>query len=238
MARTPYQIKTDHKQNRLYLTLHGTVSKSDMAHLYTDVRFTVADLDPGFSVITDLRACKTGALTALEPLTKLMGFLIENKVREVIRIVDEGQVISKQAKNLESQSQSYSVIYVYSEEEAKQQLTLLKDRENLRFRLLDHPVCYAIGQIQGQGVLVDISVGGCAVNRADSIPTQDSVVRLTINFQENGELLSVLDCEGLVIRSDRNEFAIAFQNLDEPTKTALWTRLVAETRCEIKVGRS
>ena len=48
------KVKTDIKKNRIYITLPSTIVKKDLEKIYSDIRFGVADLKPGFDVITDL----------------------------------------------------------------------------------------------------------------------------------------------------------------------------------------
>ena len=47
------KVKADIIENRLYFKFSGKAEKDDLDKLYTDVRFLVADLTPGFDVIKD-----------------------------------------------------------------------------------------------------------------------------------------------------------------------------------------
>jgi len=59
-----------------------------MDNLYTDIRFCVADLRPGFKLITDLSDCTLLSLRGLPTFNKRANHLISNKVAKVIRIID------------------------------------------------------------------------------------------------------------------------------------------------------
>ena len=89
------KVKTDIKKNRLYITLPTTIVKKDLEKIYSDIRFGVADLKPGFDVITDLTYCTIGHLSAISTLRKIMAFLVSNKVGRVVRIVGNMNVILK-----------------------------------------------------------------------------------------------------------------------------------------------
>jgi hypothetical protein len=47
-------VKVDTNKNRLFLKFSGSVPKKELDKVYTDVRFAVAHLIQGFSVIDDL----------------------------------------------------------------------------------------------------------------------------------------------------------------------------------------
>lgn len=58
-------VFTDIKKNRLYITITGHLTKVQLERFYTDVRFGVADLKPGFDVVNDLSGCTLAALSGL-----------------------------------------------------------------------------------------------------------------------------------------------------------------------------
>lgn len=47
------KVSADLKRNRLIITVSATASQKEAKKIYTDIRFCVADLQPGFDVITD-----------------------------------------------------------------------------------------------------------------------------------------------------------------------------------------
>ncbi len=94
------KVITDIEKNRLYITISGRVSKKDLTKLYTDVRFGVGDLQPGFDVITDLSECKLAALSGIPTFLKITNYLIDNNVGQVIRVLKKNSLIFRQALNL------------------------------------------------------------------------------------------------------------------------------------------
>ncbi len=55
---TNLRINPDLSKNRLYFNFEGTITKKTMETLYTDVRFCMEELTPGFDVISDYSECK------------------------------------------------------------------------------------------------------------------------------------------------------------------------------------
>ncbi len=125
MAKPSQQIKViaDIAKNRLQITLNGVLLKKDIDNIYTDIRFAVADLQPGFDVITDFSQCKVGYISGIGGFKKIMTYLTDNKAGRVIRIVPARGVIYKQIMNITAAISGYKPIYVKSLEEAEQILT-------------------------------------------------------------------------------------------------------------------
>ncbi|MDJ0621806.1 MAG: hypothetical protein QNJ17_02505 [Desulfocapsaceae bacterium] len=115
--------RADLKNNRLYITVSGRLNKKELDGLYTDIRFCVADLQPGFAVITDLSQCTLAALSGLSTFKKITDHLIGNKVGKVIRIVDERRIVFKQILNVTALMEGYTPVYVKSHEEAEEMLS-------------------------------------------------------------------------------------------------------------------
>ena len=116
------KVKADLKRNRLQVTLSGSISKKEMENLYTEIRFGVADLKPGFSVITDLRQCRIGHLSGVAIFMKINEYLSSKQVGAVIRILKKKNLLFKQLSRLAARNAPYEVIYVSSEEEAEAKL--------------------------------------------------------------------------------------------------------------------
>jgi hypothetical protein len=112
----------DLKKNRLHITIAGRLNKKDLDGLYTDIRFCVADLQPGFDVITDLSECTLAALSGFSTFNKITDHLLASKVGKVVRVIDERRTIFKQILNSASRIKGYSPIYVKSLEEAEEEL--------------------------------------------------------------------------------------------------------------------
>lgn len=129
-----YKVTSDIGRNRLLIELSGTIRKKDLGALYTDVRFCVADLQPGFDVITDLRACRLGHLSGIPEFKKIIQYMIHSKVRTTVRVVGKTSLVLKQISRITKVIPGYKPIYVSSIEEAEQQLdeleTLDASRQN------------------------------------------------------------------------------------------------------------
>ena len=117
--KCPSTVTADIKGNRLLIRLRGEVPKTDTEQIYTDVRFCVADLKPGFAVITDLTEARIGHLSAINTFKKITAFLAEKQVGPVIRVVGQGKVIFQQLAKLTDQVNGYKPMYAKSMEEAE-----------------------------------------------------------------------------------------------------------------------
>lgn len=117
-----YKVTADINKNRLFIELTGIIRKKELKALYTDVRFSVADLKPGFDVITDLRASTIGQLSGISEFKKIMQFLISNQVGTTIRVVGKTSLILKQVTRITKSISGYSPIYVSTIEEAEELL--------------------------------------------------------------------------------------------------------------------
>ncbi len=118
------------KKNRLFITLKGIIPKKEAEHLYTDIRFCVSDLQPGFTVITDLTLCRIGHLEAIGAARKIAQFLLEKKVGRIVRIVGPAKVIYLQMLKLSDKARGYEPIYVATLEEAEALLDELAQKES------------------------------------------------------------------------------------------------------------
>lgn len=122
-------VSANMKQNRLDITLRGTITKKEAERIYTDIRFCSSDLNPGFAVITDLTEGRFGHLSAISTFRKIASFLLEKHVGPVIRIVGRAGIIFHQFSNL-SKSTSYKPIYVKTGEEAEALLAELSKKQS------------------------------------------------------------------------------------------------------------
>jgi hypothetical protein len=118
-TRRSSTVSANIKKKRLYITLQGIMSKKEAERIYTDIRFCVSDLTPGFAVITDLSACRIGHLNAIGVFRKIMDFLQEKEVGQVVRIVGEAKIIYLQMLKLSDKTKSYDPKYVKTPEEAE-----------------------------------------------------------------------------------------------------------------------
>lgn len=101
------------------------MSKKEAERIYTDIRFCVSDLGPGFAVITDLSECRIGHLNAIGTFRKIMQFLLEKEVGQIVRIVGEAKIIYLQMLKLSDKTKSYEPKYVKTPEEAEAYLNQL-----------------------------------------------------------------------------------------------------------------
>jgi len=132
MGKTKYTstVTANIKKRRLYITLKGIIPKKEADRLYTDIRFCVSDLEPGFAVITDLTQCRIGHLNAISTARKIMQFLLEKKVGKIIRIIGQGKVIYLQMLKLSDKMNGYEPKYVATLEEAEKLLDELSKEES------------------------------------------------------------------------------------------------------------
>ena len=127
--KSPSTVTADIKRNRLIIKLRGTVPKKDTDQIYTDVRFCVSDLKPGFVVITDLTEAKIGHLAGIDSFRKIATYLAEKQVGPIIRVVGPSKIIFQQLAKITNQLAIYKPMYVKSMEEAEDLLKeLLKDQ--------------------------------------------------------------------------------------------------------------
>jgi hypothetical protein len=127
--RSPSTITADIKRNRLVIRLRGDVPKRDAERLYTDIRFCVSDLKPGFAVITDLSEASIGHLSAIDTFKNITNFLAEKQVGPVIRIVGQARVIFQQIAKLTKQITGYQAMYAKTMEEAEVLLAELMEQK-------------------------------------------------------------------------------------------------------------
>ncbi len=116
------KVVVDIKKNRLYIFFDRHVTPKDVERIYTDVRFGVADLKPGFSVINDLSNCTVGHLSAAVSFKKITSFLHENNVGRVVRVIGQTSLLFKQISKLSELITDYKPEYVSSIEEAEDTL--------------------------------------------------------------------------------------------------------------------
>ena len=94
-----------------------------MQEIFTEIRFCVADLKPGFSVINDMTQCKVGHLSELGTFSKAGDYLHSKEVGTVIRVVKKNQLVFNQISRVIDKKNFYPLIYVSTIEEAQEKLT-------------------------------------------------------------------------------------------------------------------
>ena len=219
-------------KNRLYLDFRGVVTKKKLETLYTDIRFTVADLSPGFDLISDYSECKLLQLDCLPVLKKIIGYLIENGLSEIVRIITDDHVSYKQVLNLNVRIQGYKPIYVASQDEVEEKLNAVIRRKGVRIHLHDVLVEYEVNSQNGSGRVVDISTSGCAIelsSDAKALNVNDEV-ELQISFGYRTEKPETFRIKSHTVRVERNLFAVEFTDFEDEKREHLWKRLLIETK--------
>ncbi len=230
------QVVIDIKKNRLYFTVAGKVSKKGMEKLYTDVRFCVADLKPGFDVISDLSKCNLADLSAIPTFRKIMNCLITHEVGDVVRVMHKNQFVFRQMINLATRLQGYKPIIVATLKEAEERLNISIKRSGLRFYLHKQAVKYMTGDEKGTATILNISTSGCAVVSTTLQPSVGEEILMEIGFTEQDCSPALFKSNARVVREENNTFAVVFMDLENDKKQQLWECLVNASRCEINLS--
>lgn len=130
-TRQTSKVSANIKKQRLHITLQGVISSKEAERIYTDIRFCVSDLEPGFTVITDLSQGRIGHLSAISTYRKIMNFLQEKQAGQIIRITGQARIIYLQMLKLSDKVQNYEPIYVSTHEEAETLLDALVDKKSV-----------------------------------------------------------------------------------------------------------
>ncbi len=123
------KVTADVKRNVLYITLSEAIQKKEVENIYTDIRFCVADLRPGFHVITDLTRARIGHLIGIPTFLKIMEYLAINKVGRVVRVVGKAKIILQQMSRAAALVKNYKPVYVSTLEEAEAMLAELSSAQ-------------------------------------------------------------------------------------------------------------
>ena len=121
------QVYADIPKNRLYIVLKGMVTRKETEGLYTDIRFIVSDLTPGFNVITDMTEGRIGHLSGVPVFKKIADYLLASEVGTIVRVTGEQTVMSKQLRKLTELIQGYTPVYVTSMDEVESVLKKMEE---------------------------------------------------------------------------------------------------------------
>lgn len=228
MSTTPSKSKVvvDIKNNRLEFTFADVITGKDLNDLYTDVRFCVADLKEGFDVISDFSHSRVIRLESMPTLRRIMNYLISNKVREVLRIVQDDRLIYKQFLNLALHIPGYKPVYCATRNDALNRLDFFVKRDGIRLNLPNISVEYTFADVRGNGLLMDISVSGCAIFFCANEPAVDEEILLSFPFEH--EVTNRLSLQAKVVRSKPGNFAVQFIQMNDENKDQLWKALMTE----------
>ncbi len=221
------KIRPDIKKNRLYIILPTSVCMKDLENIYADIRFGVADLQPGFDVVTDLTNCSIGYLSAIPILWKITSFLTAHKVGRVVRVVGNMSIVLKQLVAFSSQFQCYKPVYVLTMEEAEEELKYPIKPDGIRFQLHDRPLTYQVDDEQVTGGIIDISTSGCAIRGETDHLSVGMVLPVVFELGRKGALSSY-SIQGKVVRVHHDMFAIQFTGMDDVQKRQMYDGLTQE----------
>ncbi|PHR23184.1 MAG: hypothetical protein COA36_17235 [Desulfotalea sp.] len=233
MSTKAAKASVNFKKNRLTITFAETISKRSLDSLYTEIRFCVADLKPGFDVITDLSMCTLAALSGLGTFRKITNHLIANKVGRVVRVIDETKIIKKQLLNVAARSQCYRADIFNSIEAAEEYLALSADSSGLYFQLHEQSIDYVFNEMRGTGVVEFLSITECIVQVVSLPLKQGAKIELSIKFDKQEGLLEQMEVAAEVVRVEGNSFTAQYRDVDEVLKGQIWDRLVHQSQCEL-----
>lgn len=226
-------LSTSVKNNRLTLTLLGRVTKKDLESVYTDVRFSVADLRPGFSAIFDLSACQLIFLNGLTVFRRILMYLVTNGVNEVAQVMVGNRLISKQIINFTLRMQGYRPIDASSLEEAESRLGNIVQRDGIRFHL--HHVVAKVQQDEmvDDALIKDMSISGCALVSKTLRPSVEKPFLLQFVLLDKAGASREFRQQADLVRNADDLFAFRFLGVDDATKRDLWNCLVLESEREL-----
>jgi len=227
-------VTADIKKNRLTITFACDINKKVLEKIYTDVRFCVADLKPGFDVVTDLSRCTIAHLNGIPTLRKIMAYITAREPGEVIRVIGKTSLVFKQLINFTSRFHSYKPVYVATLAEAEERLANSNRQPNLRFQLKGHEIEYSFNQAIGKGYLVDISTAGCVVQEPTITPPVDADITLILPFHQDHDTVSSFTFAAKAVRAEDDLFAVQFTDLDETQKAQLYKCLAFEIQRDVR----
>jgi len=224
------KVTADLKKNRLIITVSATASTKEAKKIYTDIRFCVADLQPGFDVITDFSGCTLAHLSAIATMRQIMEYLIAKQPGNIIRVVGKSSLVFKQLLQFINKFQSYKPIYVNTLEEADEFLSKLTQRDGLRYHIHDCHVEYTVDQKQGQGKLLDISISGCTVQNPTIPVTMEQEISIVIPIRHGDDLPVSFTSAAKIIRVEDGLLAVQFLDMQEDQKSQLHKWFAYEIR--------
>lgn len=233
MLSAPPKAYASIEKNRLYITISGELNRKNIDKLYTEIRFCVADLRPGFAVVTDLSDCTMAALSGIPTFRKISNYLVTNEVGRVVRVVNKKKLILKQLVNFTTRMNGYKADLFNSLEEAENALSYAERRDGLRFILHQHPIKFSIGSQEGNGFLCDISISGCAIQTTERKPEVLDKTFLSMEFNIHEKMMGILEIKADVIWVKRETFGARFENMSNEQKELLRERLVYESNSEL-----
>lgn len=220
------KVETNLDDNGIILHFSKILRKKELNTFYTDVRFAVADLKPGFNVIANFSQTKLLFLNGLGVFRKIFNFILSSDSGEIVRVIQDNRIIQKQLLNLSLRIPDYIPIYAPTIEEAEAKINKTQKRNGLRFNLLQHPVEFFIDGQKHNGTIINISTSGSAIEINKLQPEINSVVDITFSLYDQKKQLNNFSIKSRVVRVESYECAVSFMDVDEASKKNLWNCII------------
>ncbi len=227
------KVVTDIDSNKLALTFAGRITKKELSNLYTDVRFGVSDLQPGFHVISDFSDCKFMYLNGLLTFRKIFTFLITNECGEMVRVINHSRLVSKQILNLALKMQGYKPTYVSTVEEAEEKFKSSEKSEGIRFHLHEKSIELTIDDSTKNGHILNISKNGCVVTSEELQTGVNEEIPISFELMNQRNSSQEFNINAKIVNAESDTFEMKFMNLDKNIKMQLWQCLIWESDREI-----
>jgi len=221
------EVKIIMHDNLMTIHFSKILTKKTLENIYTDVRFSCADLQPEFTVVADFSDTKFLYLNGLNVFRKIFNFILSEYAGEIIRVIQDDRVICKQLLNMSLKFSGHVPCYAKSVDDAMEIANKEKKRNGIRFNLLNHPVSYCVGDQKINGHIVNISTSGIAILSYNQNPQVDSLLDVKFDLENNVKEMKNFSLKARVVRTESYVFAACFSDLDETTKSDLWCCIVS-----------
>ena len=114
----------DPEHNAVIMELAGKIDALQMERFISEIQKVIPKHGKGFRILTDLSGVQEVALEAREPIKKLMDFLDDQGVTEILRVIaDPAQDIGLNIMSLFHYSKEVKFFTFQSREEAQSRLS-------------------------------------------------------------------------------------------------------------------
>ncbi len=226
-------VKAELRRNRLILRFSGAIGQKDLDSLYTDVRFCVADLKPGFQVINDLSECTFSSLGCLRTFRNIMHFLLEKEVGQIVRVTRKSSLIHKQISNFSAWFQGYKPMYASTFAEAEKLLDEPGVSRELNFFLHQTPAHFLAGGARETGYIREISTEGCIIEFFTSVLRPDEELLIEFAFPRGDGSVQPFEIRSRVSALDTNQFTATFVDPGPEQRDLLRACLVHEVHKDL-----
>jgi len=192
----------------------------------------VADLKPGFHVITDLTDSTFGSLNCLSTFRKIMGFLMDKKAGQVIRITRESSLIHKQIMNFSARLQGYKPVYVGTLAEAERVLAEHDRGRGLRFLLHQTPTHFSANGVKETGYIREISASDCVIEFFSAELHVDQNIVLEFTFANKDGSSQSFEIPSKITATEHDHFTAEFVDIAEEQQQQLNACLIREAQKE------